>query len=134
MTCPRCGLDLRKEGQDGVEVDRCPSCWGTWLDKGEFSLLMGSAARSLRFTEEEIDSVFKGMAHEANAPKPVPDRTLCCPRCGKAMGKVRHNAVRVISLDRCDAHGLWLDARELKQAQVSAQALKLLLSRAESAQ
>lgn len=43
------------------------------------------------------------------------------------MGKVRHNAARLLTLDRCDEHGLWLDTKELKQAQVAAQALRMLL-------
>ena len=83
----------------------------------------------LHFTEEETDSVLKGLVHEANTARPKPDPLLPCPRCGKPMGKVRHNAARLIALDRCDAHGLWLDTKELKQAQVAAQALKLVLSK-----
>jgi Zn-finger nucleic acid-binding protein len=128
MICPRCAEDLRPETQAGVPVDRCPSCWGTWLDKGEFSRLL--AVREHRFAEEEIDAVFKGLVHEANTPKPKPDPALNCPTCGKAMGKVRHNAAKLITLDRCDAHGLWCDTKELKQAQVSAQVLKMLLNQA----
>ncbi len=129
MICPRCSVDLKAEKADGVPVDRCPGCWGTWLDKGEFAQLLSLSLRSLRFSEEETDSVLKGLVHEANTPKPRPDPLLPCPRCGKSMGKVRHNAARLIHLDRCDAHGLWLDAKELKQAQVAAQALKLVLSK-----
>ena len=128
MICPRCDVDLKAERMDGVEVDRCPTCWGTWLDKGEFARLLAQSLRGLRFSEEETDTVLKGLVHEANTPKPRPDPRLSCPKCGKPMGKVRHNAARLIVLDRCDAHGLWLDAKELKQAQVAAQALKIVLS------
>ena len=129
MICPRCAVDLKIEKADGVEVDRCPTCWGSWLDKGEFAQLLSKSLHALRFSEEETDAVLKGLVHEANTPKPKPDQALGCPRCGKVMGKVKHNAVRFIVLDRCDAHGLWLDAKELKQAQVAAQALKLVLSK-----
>ncbi len=129
MICPRCSVDLKTEKTDGVEVDRCPTCWGTWLDKGEFSQLLSRSLHTLRFTEEETDAALKGLVHEANTPKAKPEPLLPCPRCGKSMGKVRHNAARLIPLDRCDAHGLWLDAKELKQAQVAAQALKLVLSK-----
>lgn len=130
MICPRCGTDLRKEKQDRVDVDRCPACWGTWLDKGEFPTLLASATRSMDFSEEEIDSVLKGLVHEANAPKTKSDAALNCPTCGKAMGKVRHNAARLITLDRCDAHGIWCDTKELKQAQVAARALRMVLKQA----
>ena len=127
MNCPRCGVDLKKEPHEGVVVDRCPACWGTWLDKGEFSQVLAGAIRRMRFSEEEIDSVFKGIVHDANVQRPDP--LLNCPRCGKAMGKVHHNAARLITLDRCDAHGLWLDTKELKQAQVAAQALRMLVAK-----
>ncbi len=130
MNCPRCAVDLKTEKQDQVEVDRCPSCWGTWLDKGEFPRLLAGAIRGMDFSEVEIDSVLKGLVHEANTPKSKPDPTLNCPRCGKVMGKVHHNAAKLITLDRCDAHGLWCDTKELKQAQVAAQALRMVLKQA----
>lgn len=129
MICPRCRVDLKTEKVDTVAVDRCTTCWGTWLDKGEFAHLLSLSLHALRFSEEETDAVLKGLVHEANAPKSQPDQALACPRCGKVMGKVHHNAARLIALDRCDAHGLWLDAKELKQAQVASQALKMVLSK-----
>ena len=125
MICPRCRVDLKAEKQSSVQVDRCPACWGTWFDKGEFTTL--AAAKTHAFSDEEIDAVTKGLVHDANAPVPKPDPALNCPRCGKVMGKVRHNAMRMITLDRCDAHGLWFDTKELKQAQVTQKALSSLL-------
>ena len=127
MICPRCGMDLKKERLHEVEVDRCPGCWGLWLDKGEFGALL--SAKSFHFTEEETDAVLKGIAHEVNSPKPKPDHPLVCPKCGKTMGKAKHNAASSVTLDRCDAHGMWLDTKELKQAQVSAQAFRMLLAK-----
>ena len=127
MICPRCGMDLKKEALHGVEVDRCGSCWGLWLDKGEFGTLLSS--KSFRFTEEETDAVLKGIAHETNAPQPKQDQALVCPKCGKTMGKARHNAAAAVTLDRCDAHGMWLDTKELKQAQAAAQALQMVLAK-----
>ena len=131
MICPRCSVDLKTEKMEGVAVDRCPTCWGTWLDKGEFAQLLSKSLHALRFSKEEVDSVLKGLVQGADAPKAQPGQALACPRCGKVMGKVHHNASRLVPLDRCDAHGLWLDAKELKQAQVAAQALKLVLSKAD---
>ena len=129
MICPRCSVDLKTEKVDAVAVDRCPSCWGTWLDKGEFAQLLSQSLHSLRFSEEEQDSVLKGLVHDANLPKAKPDPLLPCPTCGKPMGKVKHNSARLVVLDRCDAHGLWLDAKELKQAQVATQALRVVLGK-----
>ena len=35
MRCPKCGMELKEIEVRGVQVDRCFSCNGTWLDAGE---------------------------------------------------------------------------------------------------
>ena len=35
MRCPKCGLELQAIQYQDIEVDRCFSCDGTWLDQGE---------------------------------------------------------------------------------------------------
>ena len=35
MRCPKCGMELQEIGFRGVQVDRCFSCGGTFLDAGE---------------------------------------------------------------------------------------------------
>jgi uncharacterized protein len=35
MRCPKCGMELKEIGFRGVQVDRCFSCGGTYLDAGE---------------------------------------------------------------------------------------------------
>jgi hypothetical protein len=39
MRCPKCGMELREITVRGVQVDRCFSCNGTWLDAGEIEKL-----------------------------------------------------------------------------------------------
>ena len=39
MKCPKCNSDLSIEKFKGVEVDRCPSCKGLWLDYHEMDQL-----------------------------------------------------------------------------------------------
>lgn len=39
MRCPKCGMALETLTVQGVEVDRCSSCNGTWLDNGELEQL-----------------------------------------------------------------------------------------------
>lgn len=39
MRCPKCGMELKEIGLRGVQVDRCFSCNGTWLDAGELEKL-----------------------------------------------------------------------------------------------
>jgi uncharacterized protein len=39
MRCPKCGMELKEIAFRGIEVDRCFSCSGTWLDQGELEKL-----------------------------------------------------------------------------------------------
>jgi uncharacterized protein len=39
MRCPKCGMELETLTVQGVEIDRCHSCNGTWLDEGELEQL-----------------------------------------------------------------------------------------------
>jgi uncharacterized protein len=40
MKCPKCGMDLMEIQYQGVTLDRCVSCEGTWFDKGEVEQLV----------------------------------------------------------------------------------------------
>ena len=35
MPCPRCAGSLKEEFFDDVQIDRCDTCHGVWLDAGE---------------------------------------------------------------------------------------------------
>lgn len=35
MRCPKCGMELIEIGFKGVNLDKCSSCAGVWLDCGE---------------------------------------------------------------------------------------------------
>jgi uncharacterized protein len=39
MRCPKCGMELKEIRLRDVDVDRCFSCNGTWLDAGELEKL-----------------------------------------------------------------------------------------------
>lgn len=40
MKCPKCGMDLQTIEFQGIKVDKCGSCNGTWFDDGEIEQLM----------------------------------------------------------------------------------------------
>lgn len=40
MKCPKCGLDLNEIDFRGVKVDKCFSCEGIYLDKGELEAIL----------------------------------------------------------------------------------------------
>ena len=39
MRCPKCGMALETVTLQGVQIDRCHSCNGIWLDEGELEQL-----------------------------------------------------------------------------------------------
>ena len=56
MCCPKCGMALETVTLQGVQIDRCFSCNGTWLDEGELEQLAGKEPGFL----QKIVGVFRG--------------------------------------------------------------------------
>jgi Zn-finger nucleic acid-binding protein len=98
MLCPRCKVELQTEKYEGIDVDRCPSCNGRWLDYPELDELEATVA-----SEDER------RAQIVYSPRPS---DLTCPKCGKRMTAFDYRAYN-LELDTCeDQHGFWLDAGE----------------------
>jgi Zn-finger nucleic acid-binding protein len=85
---------------DGVEIDRCAACGGTWLDLGELeqlALMAGAPPGPL----SEALATGRGEKHG--------DR-----RCVRCASKLRVLAVNGVEVDRCPhGCGLWFDAGEV---------------------
>jgi uncharacterized protein len=62
MRCPKCGMALDTLTSEGVEVDECRSCNGTWLDKGELERL---ARREPGFLQKIVGALRVGAASHA---------------------------------------------------------------------
>lgn len=104
--CPACHEAMVTLEWQGIEVDYCIRCGGTWLDRGEFERILGHGAEP-------------GSASEASlieGGKTGKKTKRLCPRCDRrlvqvtvTMGKER------VTLDRCaQGHGLWFDKGELQ--------------------
>jgi Zn-finger nucleic acid-binding protein len=99
MKCPRDGTELTVEPTLGIEVDRCASCNGRWLDFDELDKLEATvpsteAERRATITYGELTSELK------------------CPKCEKPMKQFNYRAYD-LELEMCDdEHGYWLDAGE----------------------
>jgi len=99
--CPACKEPLIVFELDGVEIDRCLRCGGTWLDTGEIDQLarLGGGAK---------DPLEAALANATN-PKSG-DR--CCVRCS---GKMQVVTVQSVEIDRCPrGHGNWFDRNEIE--------------------
>ncbi len=56
MHCPKCGMELATISFQGVDIDRCYTCNGTWLDEGELEALIGKDSGFLH----RVAGIFKG--------------------------------------------------------------------------
>src|SRR5579859_3517085 len=103
MNCPRCSRGMTEFVSQGVLIDFCSSCKGTWLDHGE-----------ARFFAADPVAVERALAGELISAHPSAIR---CPRCSGAMteGGLFDPGYLV---DRCnECHGVWFDAHELSRLQ-----------------
>ena len=98
--CPRCFSELISEnlskGIWKVEIDKCHSCSGIYLDKGELMTLTGNRPLHHLTTKHlGIDSGSK----------------LLCPSCGSIMDDEHPGGVEIDVCLQCN--GVWLDKKEL---------------------
>lgn len=106
MQCPTCNAELTGEKIKAIEINRCPSCSGMWLDKGELNKLTDKNKQMVEYNTVEYDSGI----HADKYPR------RNCPQCGKAMKKVDLLKDTPIIYDFCpDCRGFWLDKNELKE-------------------
>jgi Zn-finger nucleic acid-binding protein len=92
---------------EGVEIDHCLACRGTWLDAGELEQLTelagapsGELSRALEFSREGSRTRRR------------------CPRCPR---RLREITIHDVVVDRCPSgHGLWLDEGEMETVTRSA--------------
>ena len=98
--CPRCFSELIPEkfskGLWKVEIDKCKSCSGIYLDKGELMTLTGNRPLHHLTTKHlGVDS----------------DSEILCPGCGSLMDDEYPGGVEIDVCLQCN--GVWLDKKEL---------------------
>lgn len=49
MNCPRCSGKLHSQVYDEVNIDRCDTCGGVWLDAGELEQIIGAENTTSRW-------------------------------------------------------------------------------------
>ncbi len=101
--CPHCDEPLVVFELEGIEIDHCMECGGTWLDAGELEMLA------------ELEGVEPGGLSKALQITKADHRSeLRCPRCNKKMDTIHIGTDDPIELERCHrGHGLWMDKGEM---------------------
>ncbi len=89
---------------EGVEVDRCVVCGGTWLDAGELEMIAGLSG-------VEVDGLVRALADA----KGVRGGRRGCPRCRRRLRQIALSDTPIVHLDRCPrGHGIWCDRGEME--------------------
>lgn len=118
MNCVRCNEELVPRLYEGVEIDRCPSCNGAWLDSGELTKIVETREITIarHVIEETLASAFKGV------PQDEQRSVERCPRCAIPMVAINYDYTSGIIIDRCPSgHGNWVDGGELERLQAHAE-------------
>ncbi len=98
MKCPIDQAELRTEKLEEMDVDRCPTCLGMWLDYPELDAIEDSVM---------TDDHGKGTM----VWNPV-QTELLCPVCGEKMNTFDYRLER-LQIEVCPkGHGFWLDRGE----------------------
>jgi Zn-finger nucleic acid-binding protein len=99
--CPVCKEPLIVFELDGVEIDRCLRCSGTWLDAGEILQL----ARMRNGLPDRLEAAITQAGEGRKSER-------LCVRCSARMREIQVNSV---DIDRCPrGHGLWFDRSEME--------------------
>jgi Zn-finger nucleic acid-binding protein len=112
--CPACEIpmqtvDLHLGGT--FYIERCEKCLSLFFDPNEVeTVLEKSAAEAWEIDHGRLDEAVRGAA---GAPRER-IRYYKCPVCRTAMNRVNFGARSGVIVDRCPAHGVWLEAGELR--------------------
>jgi hypothetical protein len=92
---------------DGIELDHCPGCFGTWFDRDELVLLLDE-------TGGAVGEKLSAAAVCALPAAATREKTRRCPACRHKMRKANIGPGAGVLVDACPAgHGLWFDDGEV---------------------
>ncbi|MEI6208090.1 MAG: zf-TFIIB domain-containing protein [Desulfuromonadales bacterium] len=111
--CPRCNIclktiDLKLNGT--FLIERCDQCLGLFFDPGELEALLEATVTNVFLIDKNgLDSI-----NLHRTPDQYPVAYIKCPVCSQYMNRVNFGAKSGVIVDRCKAHGAWLDGGELR--------------------
>jgi Zn-finger nucleic acid-binding protein len=99
--CPACQEPLVVYELEGVEIDHCLKCRGTWLDAGELQQIAELAGAA----PGKLEAALAEGGGEKHGSR----------RCVRCRGRLRVAGIQGVEIDRCPrGHGLWFDRGEMK--------------------
>lgn len=109
--CPACRSNLDLYRVYGIEVERCRSCQGIWLDRDELRKLKDKSEQdswsSLRWMDDEIEAIGRTNA--------TPSKRRC-PKCETENLVSTSFGDSLVMIDWCPScQGTWLDRDEFQE-------------------
>ena len=106
MNCPKCAnVEMLAFSFQELEIDRCPSCDGVWLDKDELETIIN----------RELGTVIDLVSFTQN-PQSGDEAPAHCHKCNKPM--IVLTGAADVRFDWCDGcEGLFFDKGELSTIQ-----------------
>lgn len=117
MNCPIDHTPLTRQTYEGsVEIDRCETCGGTWLDASELEKIQEILTNDHKRELEKIPD-YVGMAILMEKTKDAP--AVNCPVCSEPLERREYAYCSQVYIDSCiHGHGIWLDKDELRELEV----------------
>lgn len=104
--CPDCSMEMYIETVNGVQLDICAACAGTWFDAHELRQLLARDPLAL--------SVVEDMAVPAIEQKAAGPSLRRCPDCEMPLEQYHYLYNSPVVLDTCtDCGGFWVQDGEL---------------------
>lgn len=109
--CPRDGALLEARHYQGIELDTCGSCQGSWLDHGKLEAIqrapgVGAGEPAVRPAQPASRSYLRAVAARG---------AIRCPACGGEMETREHGYASQVIIDACVSRcGVWVDQGELQ--------------------
>jgi len=114
LPCPVCAALMPPRQVGGVGINECGSCNGLWVPGENFDLLVSRAIEARKNADPAELMTLKPRVTGSNpAAQKVQYRK--CPECDRFMHRRNFRKSSGVIIDRCSAHGTWLDADELEQ-------------------
>jgi Zn-finger nucleic acid-binding protein len=113
MPCPGCESTLNViefETDPRIQIERCDTCLGLFFNPGELETLLEQKTNPLVWLDtQRLDEIAEnfGYNHEVIY--------LQCPMCRERMSHMNFGGKSGVILDRCGAHGVWVEGGELRR-------------------
>lgn len=114
MACPQCTTPLdviEFETEPTLRIERCTTCHGMFFNPGEIEAILDAQTNPLVWLDpvqlQQIADDFGHRQREIAYQK--------CPMCEDRMSHINFGGHSGVIIDRCGAHGIWLEGGELRR-------------------